>query len=219
VLAQHLQNASQKHLAAAKHIWEYLIGTQHYAICATALRTESALYITAGEGEAIKAGVEPLFFSASDAAFADNLETRRSSHGFMFKLYGMLIDWKATVQRSVTKSTTEAELMALSVAGAEMELWQRAFKSVKFELEFTPQLWCDNMATVGIVTKREDRLQTKLRHVDTHQMWLRQEVEQKRIQVNWVPTDPMPADGLTKVLLRPKHESFVKQSGLEDIWS
>jgi hypothetical protein len=74
---------------------------------------------------------------------------------------------------SVTQSTTEAELMALSVAGAEMEWWQCAFKSVQFELEFTPQLLCDNTATVGIVTKREDWLQTKLRHVDTHQMWLK----------------------------------------------
>jgi hypothetical protein len=76
----------------------------------------------------------------------------------MFKLYGIPIDRKATVQRLVTKSTTEAELMALSVAGAETEWWQRAFKSVKFELEFTPQLWCDNIAPVGIVTKREEWL-------------------------------------------------------------
>jgi hypothetical protein len=60
------------------------------------------------------------------------------------------------VQRSVTKLTTEAELMALSVAGAEMEWWQRVFKSVKFKLKFTLQLLCDNTATVGIVTKRED---------------------------------------------------------------
>jgi hypothetical protein len=69
VLAQHLQNPSRKHLAAAKHVWKYLVGTEYYAICATALRTESASYIT--EGEAIEAGVEPLFFSASYAAFAN----------------------------------------------------------------------------------------------------------------------------------------------------
>jgi hypothetical protein len=50
-------------------------------------------------------------------------------------------------------------------------------------------------------------------------MWLRQEVEQKRIQVHWVPTDQMPADGLTKVLPCPKHESFVKQLELEDVRS
>jgi hypothetical protein len=50
-------------------------------------------------------------------------------------------------------------------------------------------------------------------------MLLHQEVKQKRIQVSWVPTNQMPADGLAKILLHPKHESFVKQLGLEDIWS
>jgi hypothetical protein len=60
------------------------------------------------------------------------------------------------VQRLVTKLTTEAELIALSVAGAEIKWWQRAFKSVKFKLKFTLQLLCDNTATVGIIIKRED---------------------------------------------------------------
>jgi hypothetical protein len=55
--------------------------------------------------------------------------------------------------------------------------------------------------------------------MDTHQMWLCQEVGLEQIQVNWVPTDQMPADGLGKVLPRPKHESFVKQLELEDIRS
>jgi hypothetical protein len=36
-------------------------------------------------------------------------------------LYGMPIDWKATVLRSVTHSTTEAELYALSAAGVESQ--------------------------------------------------------------------------------------------------
>jgi hypothetical protein len=48
--------------------------------------------------------------------------------------------------------------MAVSVAETEMMCSQHAFKSVKFELEFTPQLWYDNTVTVGIVTKREDWL-------------------------------------------------------------
>jgi hypothetical protein len=38
--------------------------------------------------------------------------------GYLFKLFGMPIDWKATKQRSVTKSTTEAELYALSRAAS-----------------------------------------------------------------------------------------------------
>jgi hypothetical protein len=68
-----------------------------------------------------------LFYGALDAAFADDVETRQSSYGYLFKLYGMPVDWKATRQRSVTKSTTEAELIALSATGGEMEWWIRIF--------------------------------------------------------------------------------------------
>jgi hypothetical protein len=46
---------------------------------------------------------------------------------------------------------------------------------------------------------------------------MRQEVQAKRIQINWIPTAEMPADGLTKALPRQKHENFVRQLGLVDI--
>jgi hypothetical protein len=64
----------------------------------------------------------------------------------------MTIDWKLTVQRTVIKST-EAELLALSLVGSQMEEWSRFFKGVSFQLNETPTLWCDNQQTVGIVTK------------------------------------------------------------------
>jgi hypothetical protein len=111
VLAQHLQNPGQKHVSAAKHVWRYLYGSRHMAIRASQQMAESSSYVWD----------KSLFYGASDAAFADDVENRRSSHGYLFKLYGMPIDWKATRQRSVTKSTTEAELIALSATGGEME--------------------------------------------------------------------------------------------------
>jgi hypothetical protein len=82
----------------------------------------------------------------------------------------MPIDWKATRQRLVTKSTTEAELIALSATGGEMEWWTRVFQHVKFDPEIQPTIYCDNEQTVGIVKKEDERLHTKPRHVDTHQM-------------------------------------------------
>jgi hypothetical protein len=93
----------------------------------------------------------------------------------MLKLYGMPIDWKTTGQRSVKKSTTEAELIALLATGGEMEWWIRICQHVKFDPEIQPIIYCDNEQTVGIIEK-DERLHTKLRHVNTHQMWVRQEV-------------------------------------------
>jgi hypothetical protein len=60
-------------------------------------------------------------------------------------------------------------------------------------------------------------LATKLRHVDIHQHWLRQEVQANRIAVQWVSTNNMPADGLTKSLPRQRQEKFVQMLGLVNI--
>ena len=70
---------------------------------------------------------------------------------------------------------------------------------------------------MGIGTKREDRLHTKVKHVDIHQLWVRQEVSAGRLNVKWIATKDMPADGLTKALPRQKFDTFVKQCGLVDI--
>ena len=129
----------------------------------------------------------------------------------------MTIDWKATVQRTVTKSTIESELLSLSLAGSQMQEWMRFFKGISLTLNCKPTIWCDNQQTVGIVTKSRDKLHTKVKHVDIHQLWIRQEVEASQLNVVWVPTDKMPADGLTKILPKQKYREFVRQLGLVDI--
>ncbi|RYP17079.1 hypothetical protein DL767_010081 [Monosporascus sp. MG133] len=50
---------------------------------------------------------------SSDASFADNPD-RRSSQGFVISLFGGPIVWRANKQDTVTTSSTEAELLALS---------------------------------------------------------------------------------------------------------
>ncbi|KAI2484853.1 hypothetical protein Ptr902_03793 [Pyrenophora tritici-repentis] len=89
----------------------------------------------------------PTFFGAADASFGDDVETRRSSAGYVFMLYGMPVDWKATVLRSVTRSTTEAELYALSAAGVESQYWDRFCRNIGFTLHTKKALWCDNAQT------------------------------------------------------------------------
>jgi hypothetical protein len=93
----------------------------------------------------------------------------------------------------------------------------RFFTGVNLTLDCTPTIWCANQQTVGIVSKEHNKLHTKVKHVDIHQLWIRQEVTASRINVRWVPTDRMPADGLTKVLPKQKFTEFVRQPGLIDI--
>lgn len=117
----------------------------------------------------------------------------------------------------MTTSTTEAELLALTEAGKTVQWWMRLFQEIGFDPEHPITIRCDNQQTVDLLRKEDPQLRTKLRHVDIHRHWLRQEVQEGRISVEWVPTAEMAADGLTKLLPRQKHQKFVEMLGLVDL--
>ena len=58
------------------------------------------------------------------------------------------------------------------------------------------------------------RIQTALRHINIYNCWVRQEAKKGQFEVKYLPTNQMPADGLTKALDRGKCEQFVAQLGL-----
>lgn len=198
-LSEFLVNPGPKHLEAADRTIAYLNGSRTMAI------------------EYNNLSYDPLFLCASDAAFADNSETRRSTEGYYFQLFGGPIDWRSTKQKTVTTSTTEAELYALSHTAGQLYWWQRFFNAISLDLKDQFPLQCDNLQTVRLLIKDSPKLITKLKHVDIHQHWLRQEVQLQNLQVEWIPTHKMKADGFTKNLPRQKHEHFVRQLGLIDI--
>ena len=75
-----------------------------------------------------------MFQCSSDAAFADNAD-RKSTEGCLFMLFGGPIDWRAAKQKTVTTSTTEAELLALSHTTKDYLWWKRLFSSLELDLE------------------------------------------------------------------------------------
>ncbi len=76
---------------------------------------------------------------------------------------------------------------------------------------------CDNLQTIQLLVDKSMKLQTKLRNVDIHSHWLRQEVQHGMIYICCVPTKKIVADGLTKALSSAqKHDSIVRITGIED---
>jgi hypothetical protein len=118
----------------------------------------------------------------------------------------------------VTTSTTEAELLSLSQAAKEGQYVSRLLRELTVRLDqHHIQIQCDNAQTIRLVNEEIARLQTKLRHVDIHNHWLRQEAYQGRISVVYVKSEDMIADGLTKALPADGHQRFLDQIGLVDI--
>lgn len=101
----------------------------------------------------------------------------------------------------------------------ELTWWQRFFNSINFDTQQQTTLYCDNIQTLRLLQQDTPRLTTKLRHVDVHQCWLREQVQLKKLVVEWIPAAKMAADGFTKELGRQQFENFIKQLNLVDIAS
>jgi hypothetical protein len=114
-------------------------------------------------------------------------------------------------------STTDAELLSLSEAARQIRAWIRFFEVIGFNPKYQIYLLCDNKQTVSLMVKEDPPYRTKLRHVDIMGHWLRQEVQDRRLLIKWIPTAEMPADGLTKPLPHEKHRQFIKQLGMVNI--
>jgi Reverse transcriptase (RNA-dependent DNA polymerase) len=156
-LSEFPTNPSPTHHQAADRVIRYLYGTESLAIEFS--RDSEAL------------------LCASDAAFADNID-RKSTEGYLFKLFGGSIDWRSTKQKTVTTSTTEAELLALSHTTKDYFWWKRLFSDIGLDLEDANDkpILCDNRQTVRILEQEEPNFKTQLKHIDVHNHWLRQEV-------------------------------------------
>jgi hypothetical protein len=73
------------------------------------------------------------------------------------------------------------------------------------------------MQTVRLMIKESLKLVTKLKYINIHQHWLRQETAKGTVKIDWISTTDMPADGFTKALGPQKHMAFIKQLSIVDV--
>ena len=91
VVSKFMSRPGKQHWEAVKWILRYLKGSSNTCLC---------------------------FTSASD--FASDIDSRKSTTGFVFTLGDTAISWASNLQKIITLSTTEVEYVATTEAGNEM---------------------------------------------------------------------------------------------------
>ena len=117
-------------------------------------------------------------------------------------------------QTIVTKSSTEAELVALSDM-TSMLLWASMLMA---ELGFKhthgmPIAFQDNQSTMSILQKGATSSE-RTRHIDTRFLWMKQLLDDGKLELSYCPTDKMVADVLTKPLSADKFAKFAIAMGV-----
>ncbi len=133
------------------------------------------------------------------------------------KLFGGAVAWGTNKQDIVTMSSIEAELLAISQTAKNAISLSCLMQAFNLVIPEALTIECDNAKTIRLLVDKCMKLKTKLRHVDIHSHWLRQEVQRSLIRIRWVAIKEMVADGLTKTLSSAQeHDSFVRMTGIED---
>jgi hypothetical protein len=114
-------------------------------------------------------------------------------------------------------STTEAELLSLAQAAKEAKflVWLHAELGIKLA-DLTITIQCNNKQTIWLVNEKTSQLTTKLQYIDIHNHRLRQEAQNGKVKVIYMPTNNMIANSFTKFLPANKMCQFLKHVELVD---
>ncbi|KAJ3622463.1 hypothetical protein MTP99_002971 [Tenebrio molitor] len=194
--SQFLENPRKIHWKAAKRIVKYLKGTINHG-----------LYFPVKQ--------EGHVYAFSDADYAGDVTSRKSTTGIVVKLGTAIIAWKSTRQKIVALSTTEAEYVAACQTVKEL-IWLKLLLSELAIFEnFKATLHVDNESAIKLIKNPEFHQRSK--HIDVRYHFIRDKYTMGEFNLVHVSSKQQQADILTKPLPRVGFEEQRRMLNVRDI--
>lgn len=190
-MSQFNSNYNQEHWKSAKRILRYIRGTLDYGLLFTKTNTE--------------------LYGVVDADWGGNMTDRRSYSGYAFILGGSAISWEARKQKTVSLSSTEAEYIAVAEATKEALYLKNILNDIGIYNE-NVTLFNDSQSAQKLI--RNCGYSARTKHIDIRHHFVRDCLRNNDITLEYISTDNMPADMLTKGLNKNKHQYCSVNLGL-----
>lgn len=196
-LSKFSSNPGKVHWDQAVHVLRYLAGTKGYGLEFN------------GNTDV---DMSSLILGYTDSDWAGDTDTRRSTSGYVFLMCGSAISWSSKLQTSPALSSTEAEYMACTRAAQEAIWLRQLLEQLGFEQTNPTPLLGDNQGAIALAKNPGDHPRTK--HIQLRYHFIRFAISDGQITLDYIPTDQMAADGLTKGLSGEKHGMFLRMLGM-----
>ena len=165
---------------------------------------------TPGLGIVYKRGDEGLL-GYTDSDFAGDLDTKRSTGGYVYNFNGAAVSWQSKLLPTVALSTTEAEYMAAALAAKEALWLQKLCGDLGYPTKAIT-LYCDNQAAEKLSKLQQEHQRSK--HIGVQYHFLRERVALGELKVEYCATEHMVADVLTKAVGPTKYKWCVEHMGM-----
>jgi hypothetical protein len=198
MVSRHMETPGREHWAAVKHILRYLKGTMGYGC-----RYERG------------ADLKPMLIGYSDSDFAGDVEDRKSTTGVGYFVGSSLVTWASQKQRIVALSSCEAEYVAAAAAACQGIWLSRLVADMMGTEEMKVKLLMDNMSAIAL--SRNPVHHDRSKHIDTKYHFLRECIEDGKVEVEHVGTAEQVADIFTKALGRVKFIELRSALGVVEV--
>jgi len=148
-----------------------------------------------------------------DSDFAGDLDSRRSTTGYVFLLNGGVVSWNSRLQPTTAASTSEVEYMAIAVATKEA-FWLRKLMADLEHPEECVLINCDNQGAIKLL--KHPIASTRTKHIDVMHHLVRDRVTRKEVAFQYCKTEDMLADFMTKALSPVKFKACCAGLGICD---
>jgi transposase InsO family protein len=213
-LARHMAKPTTVHWQAAKGVVRYLLSTADYGITYGSNSSNGSISYQQYVGSAAASSSSNLgtgLIGFCDADFAGDLDTRRSTTGYVFMLNGGAVSWQSKLQPTVAASTAESEYMAAAAAVKE-GLWLRQLLTDLGTGTAPVKIMADNQSAIKLLRNPISSVRSK--HIDVAHHFARERVMRKEVSISYVSTTAQLADIFTKALPRMKLEKCVAGIGV-----
>jgi hypothetical protein len=137
----------------------------------------------------------------------------RSTSGYVMIMAGGAISWSSKRQPGVpSNSSTHSEYRGQGYATRHIVHLSMLMNQMHLPIERPIKLNADNTSAIALAKNPEFHTRTK--HIDVAYHFQRYYIRNGLIQLHYIPTSDMVADGLTKPLNRQKFAAFVTLLGL-----
>ncbi|CAN1174147.1 Retrovirus-related Pol polyprotein from transposon RE2, partial [Linum perenne] len=176
-LSQYMHAPTTAHWQCVKRILRYICGTRTY-------------------GLHIRRQQLPFKLEAfADSDWAGNLDDRTSTSAYLIYLGTNLISWRSQKQRTVARSSTEAEYRAIAHATAEIEWVRNLLHELHQPITQSPTLYSDNLGATYFSSNPV--FHSRMKHLALDYHFVRQIVQDGRLRVCHISTIQQLADSLT----------------------
>ncbi len=190
-LSRFSSDSTPEHMIAVKQLYQYLQATKDLKIVYRDGLTQ-----------------HPHLEVYTNADWAGNKKTRRSTSTYVAMLAVYPISWSSKRQTTVAQASTEAEYIAVSEATKET-VWIGRLLEELCQLEIYPiLLYYDNQGLIALAKNPENHQRTK--HIDVWYYYIQEKEEDGTIAIDYLLTEEMLVNRLTKALTSAKMKIFVK---------